>query len=631
MVTTNKRYTAESIKFLCGLDSVRKLPSMYTDISRPNHLAQEVIDNSVDEAIAGYASLIKVILYSDGALEVEDNGRGIPVDLHPKNKIPAVELILTRLHAGAKFINKDYRFSGGRHGVGVSVVNALSKRLEVTIKRNGYRYTIDFSHGKKVSKLKKQEKVTKSNTGTTVKFWPNKKYFNTDKFLISKLRQVLQMKAVLYPGLSVVFEEQNTGKIEQWLYESGLTDYLKGHVKGEILLPNEPFIGNKQKHDGELTWAVVWTPEYKNNFQESYVNLIATPLGGTHVNGFRTGLLEAICEFCVIHKFLPKGVKLLPDDIWRRVNFILSVKITNVQFSGQTKERLVSRQCSVFVQEIVKDAFNLWLNQHIYEAKVLVDFVIKTAQKRLQESRKVVRKKVTSCLALPGKLTDCTSQDPERSELFLVEGDSAGGSAKQARDREFQAVMPLKGKILNTWELNSSQVLASKEVYDIAVAIGVDPGGKILKHLRYGKICILVDADSDGKHIATLLCALFMRHFQSLILAGHIFVAMPPLYRIDVGKNVYYALDDEEKQGVLERIRIKKIHIKPNVQRFKGLGEMNPVQLRLTTMSPDTRRLVQLTIDSEVKTKAMLDILFSKKRAFDRHIWLEGQSNLALL
>ena len=627
----SKSYTAESIEVLSGLEPVKKRPGMYTDITRPNHLAQEVIDNSVDEAIAGYATCIKVTLYKDGSVEVEDNGRGMPVDMHPQHKITGVELILTRLHAGAKFSDKDYKFAGGLHGVGVSVVNALSKRLEVQIKREGQSYTMQFEHGEKISNLKKLEKITKTNTGTTVRFWPDSKYFDSPKILIPKLKQLLQAKAVLCPNLLVTFFDEHTNEICEWQYKEGLVDYLNEHLPDQDTLPQGAFMGAMQGNQEEASWIVTWTPESKDNFQESYVNLVPTPLGGTHVNGFRTGLLEAIREFCELQDLLPKGVKLVPDDIWSNINFVLSVKIAEAQFSGQTKERLASRQCAAFVSGVVKDAFSLWLNQHVQEAKLLAEFIIDIAKGRLRKGQQVIRKKVTQGPALPGKLADCTLQDPKQCELFLVEGDSAGGSAKQARDREFQAVMPLRGKILNTWEVDSEQVLSSKEVHDIAVAIGVDPGAKTLENLRYHKICILADADSDGKHIATLLCALFMQHFKSLVAEGHIYVAMPPLYRIDVSKNIYYALDDDEKEGILDRIKAEKPKAKPNVQRFKGLGEMNPMQLRETTMALDTRRLVQLTMDSEEDTHIMLDMLLAKKRAADRKAWLEVKGNLAVL
>lgn len=630
-----RKYTAESIEVLEGLEPVKKRPGMYTDTTRPNHLVQEVVDNSVDEAIAGFANQIVVTLHKDGAIEVSDNGRGMPVDIHPEHKLPGVELILSKLHSGAKFSGKDYRFSGGLHGVGVSVVNALSKRFEVYIKRDGYRWYMEFAHGERVEKLKKLEKIPASETGTTVKFWPEPKYFDSPKILTSKLKQLLQAKAVLCPGLTVVLHDLQ-GKepeTEEWCYVDGLTHYLLENVRSENMYPNEPFVGDMVGNEEEASWAVVWVPDQPEIFQESYVNLVPTPQGGTHVNGLRTGLLEAMREFCEIQNLLPRGVKLAPDDVCGTINFVLSVKMLEPQFSGQTKERLSSRQSAAFVAGIVKDSFSLWLNQHVQDGTQLAEYIIEIAQQRLRSDKQVTRKKVTTGPALPGKLADCTCSDVKRGELFLVEGDSAGGSAKQARNREFQAIMPLRGKILNTWEVESNQVLASKEVHDIAVAIGVDPGSDSLEKLRYGKICILADADSDGLHIATLLCALFVKHFRSVVAAGHIFVAMPPLFRIDIGKKVFYALDEDERDGILDRIQAENIKGKPNVQRFKGLGEMNPDQLRVTTMAPDTRRLVRLTIDPDhdLDTDQILDMLLAKKRANDRKTWLEQKGNLAAL
>lgn len=628
---SKRKYTAESIEVLSGLDPVRKRPGMYTDISRPNHLAQEVIDNSVDEAISGYATNIKVILHTDGSLEVEDNGRGMPIDVHPVHKVTGVELILTRLHAGAKFSDKDYQFSGGLHGVGVSVVNALSKRLEVQIKRDGQHYFMFFENGEKCSELKKLGKIDPKITGTILKFWPDPKYFDTAKILSSKLKKLLQAKAILCSGLRVAFHDLNTGEEETWQYEDGLLEYLTENLTTKNILPSQPFAGHMHGNDEEANWIIAWTPEILDNFQESYVNLVPTPLGGTHVNGLRTGILDAVREFCEIQNLLPKGLKLTADDVCHCINFVLSIKMKEAQFSGQTKERLASRQSAAFVAGVIKDSFSLWLNQHVQEAKVLAEFIVTNAEKRLKTSKQIVRKKITTGPALPGKLADCTCQDPKQGELFLVEGDSAGGSAKQARDREFQAVMPLRGKILNSWEVSSAEVLASKEIHDIAVAIGVDPNSKDLSGLRYHKICVLADADSDGQHIATLLCALFIKHFIPLVLNGHVYIAMPPLYRIDIGKSIYYALDDAEKQGILDRIHAEKPNAKPNIQRFKGLGEMNPMQLRETTMAIDTRRLIKLTINSVPETEAMLDMLLAKKRAADRKVWLESKGNLAEL
>ena len=621
-------YNAEAIEVLSGLDPVRKRPGMYTDTARPNHLAREIIDNSVDEALAGYASSIRVILHKDQSLEVSDDGRGMPTDIHPEHGISGVELILTRLHAGGKFSNKNYQFSGGLHGVGVSVVNALSTRLEVTVKRNAKVFAISFKDGFKDEELKETGTCGRRNTGTTVHFWPDASYFDSPKFSVPRLMHVLRAKAVLCPGLRVIFDDKISGDVTEWYYEDGLRDYLKGSTHENLTIPAEPFTGSLKGEKEAVDWAVQWLPEGGELLAESYVNLIPTPLGGTHVNGLRSGLLEAIREFCEFRTLLPRGIKLGPDDLWENCAYVLSAKLADPQFSGQTKERLSSRECAGFVSGVAKDAFSLWLNQHTAEGELLAEMCINNAQKRMRKTKKVARKKVTQGPALPGKLADCASQDLNMTELFLVEGDSAGGSAKQARDREYQAIMPLRGKILNSWEVDSSEVLGSQEIHDISVALGVDPGSDKLEGLRYGKICILADADSDGLHIATLLCALFVQHFRPLVEKGHIYVAMPPLYRIDVGKEVFYALDEGEKEGVLERIKAEKKRGKVNVQRFKGLGEMNPMQLRETTMAADTRRLIQLTLDDFAETMQNMDMLLAKKRSSDRKAWLEAKGDL---
>ncbi len=623
------QYDASAIEVLSGLEPVRKRPGMYTNTDRPNHLAQEVIDNSVDEALAGFAKRIEVHLYKDGSLEVIDDGRGMPVDIHPEEGVPGVEVILTRLHAGGKFSNKSYQFSGGLHGVGVSVVNALSKRLDVWVKRDGKEHHIAFENGEKVSDLQVVGKVGRNNTGTRIRFWPDPQFFDSAKFSVRQLRHVLRAKAVLCPGLRVRFFQEGESEPEEWYYEDGLRDYLLDALGDTPLLPEEPFTGSMAGNEEAAEWAVVWLPEGGEAVTESYVNLIPTAQGGTHVNGLRTGLTEAVREFCEFRNLLPRGVKLAPDDVWGNISYILSVKLADPQFSGQTKERLSSRECAAFVSGVVKDAFGLWLNQHVEIGERIAELVISAAQARQRAGRKVVRKKVTQGPALPGKLADCLLDDPERTELFLVEGDSAGGSAKQARDRNFQAIMPLRGKILNTWEVDPSEVLASQEVHDISVAIGVDPGSDDLSRLRFGKICILADADSDGAHIATLLCALFVRHFPRLVREGHVYVAMPPLYRIDVGKQVFYALDEHERQGILDRIAAEKLRGKVTIQRFKGLGEMNPAQLRETTIHPDTRRLVQLVLSPGDDTHGLLDMLLAKRRAADRKAWLQQKGDLA--
>jgi topoisomerase IV subunit B len=622
-------YNAAAIEVLSGLDPVRKRPGMYTDTTRPNHLAQEVIDNSVDEALAGYAKNIQVKLFADGGVEVSDDGRGMPVDIHPEHGVTGVELILTRLHAGGKFSHKNYEFSGGLHGVGVSVVNALSARLEVEIRRGGKTYAMHFAQGEKLTDLTETGTTRARDSGSVVRFWPEPRYFDSARISVSRLKHLMRAKAVLCPGLRISLQEEASGEETVWCYENGLPQYLLDQVGDAECLPPEPFTGSMSARGEAADWALVWADSPREAVNESYVNLVPTPQGGTHVNGLRTGLTEAIREFCDFRNLLPRGIKLAPEDVWEKCQFVLSVKLREPQFSGQTKERLSSRECAAFVSGVAKDAFSLYLNQHPGVGENIAAWVIESAQKRLKASRQVVRKKVTSGPALPGKLADCSSQDTNLTELFLVEGDSAGGSAKQARDREFQAIMPLRGKILNTWEVESEQVLASQEVHDIALALSVDPGIPQLQNLRYGKVCILADADSDGNHIATLLCALFVRHFRPLVAAGHVFVAMPPLYRIDIGKLVYYALDESEKTGILDRIEAEKIRGKVNVQRFKGLGEMNPSQLRETSMNPDTRRLVQLTLSEGDNTDQHLDLLLAKKRASDRKAWLEEKGDLA--
>ena len=627
-------YSATSIQVLSGLDPVRRRPGMYTDTARPNHLVQEVVDNAVDEALAGYAREVDVTVRADGAIEVIDDGRGMPVDMHPEHQMTGVELILTKLHSGGKFDDAHYSFAGGLHGVGVSVVNALSTWLEVEVKRDGGVYRQRFERGYGTSPLEKVDVVGKRNTGTRVTFLPDTEYFDSPRVSLSKLRHVLRAKAVLCPGLRVGLSvERESGSPESWTwhYEEGLAQYLADAGEAADPIPAAPFVHEAEGNREAVAWALQWCPEGGALVAESYVNLIPTPLGGTHVNGLRSGLIEALKEFCEFRDLVPRGLKLVAEDLWDRCSYVLSAKIADPQFSGQTKERLSSRQATTFIGGVAKDAFSLWLNEHPAEGSRLAEIAIANAQKRAQASRKVTRKKIASGPALPGKLTDCSGQDAGRSELFLVEGDSAGGSAKQARDREFQAVLPLRGKILNTWEVDAGEVLASREVHDISLAIGVEPGSRDLSGLRYGKICILADADSDGAHIATLLCALFLRHFPALVDEGHVHVAMPPLYRVDVGKEVFYALDEAEKEGVLDRIAAEKKRGKPVVQRFKGLGEMNPMQLRETTMAPDTRRLVRLSMDSADKTREIMDMMLARKRAADRRGWLESKGDQAVL
>ena len=622
-------YDASSIEVLTGLEPVKKRPGMYTNTEIPNHLAQEVMYNSVDEAVSGYATQINVTLHQDGALSVEDNGRGIPIDIHPKEGTPAVEVILTKLHAGGKFSNDSYQFSGGLHGVGVSVVNALSSAFEVWIKREGKQYYMKFNISVKTADLEEMGDVGKRNTGTLIKFTPNPQYFDSVKFSVKQLRHNLRSKAVLCPGLEVNFDNQIDETKDRWLYGDGIKDYLSASLDGLDCLPPSPFVISFKTKEQQLDCALTWTENASNTTAESFVNLIPTIGGGTHVNGLRSGLTEALKEFCEFRSLIPKNIKLTPDDVWQKIAFVLSIKILEPQFSGQPKERLSSRECAAFVSGVVKDSFSLWLNQHTDIAEKIAELAILNAQSRLKNAKKVVRKKIVSGPALPGKLSDCTSSDLEHTEVFLVEGDSAGGSAKQARDKDYQAILPLRGKILNTWEVDSTQVLASNEIHDISIAIGLEPNNNDLSGLRYGKICILADADSDGAHIATLICALFVKHFPKLVREGHVYVAMPPLYRIDAGKQVFYALDDKEKDAISAKLLKENKRQKVQVQRFKGLGEMNPKQLRETTMQPDTRRLIQLTLSNTLQVSETMDMLLSKKRASDRKSWLESKGNLA--
>jgi len=622
-------YTASDIEVLSGLEPVRRRPGMYTHTSRPNHMAHEVIDNSVDEALSGHCKEISVTLYKDGSLEVADDGRGMPVDIHPKEKVSGVELILTRLHAGGKFSDKTYQFSGGLHGVGVSVVNALSKHLECWVKRDGKEYKIGFKDGKVTSKLEVINTVGARNTGTTVRFWPDPKFFDSDKFSVPQLKHTLKAKAVLCPGLRVRFTNEATGEKDEWFFSGDLGAYLLEELGATEYLPAEPISGKGEAANDAVDYALVWAPNVENVVAESYVNLIPTIEGGTHVNGLRSGVSQAVREFCEFRNLVPRGIKLAPEDVWEKACFVLSLKMQEPQFAGQMKERLSSRDAAALVESYARDSIALWLNRHPDAGERIAQFAIANAQERIKAAQRVVRKRIATGPALPGKLADCASQEPARCELFLVEGDSAGGSAKQAREKDFQAIMPLRGKILNTWELEAGAIGSSQEVHDISVAIGVDPGSDDLSQLRYHKICILADADSDGQHIATLLCALFLRHFRPLVTNGHVHVAMPPLYRIDAGRKVYYALDDAERDSTLQRIEKENSRTRPVVTRFKGLGEMNPVQLRETTIDPRTRRLVQLTIEGKDNTDQLMDMLLAKKRASDRRDWLEEKGNLA--
>ena len=625
----SQSYTASDIEVLTGLEPVRRRPGMYTDTRSPNHLVHEVVDNSVDEALSGHCKNIAVVVHKDGSVSVDDDGRGMPVDIHPKEKVSGVELILTRLHAGGKFSDRNYESAGGLHGVGVSVVNALSKHLECNVRRDGREWNIGFKDGKVVSKLEAVGEVKRGRTGTSLRFWPDPGFFDSPGISVPRLKHVLKAKAVLCPGLRVKLNVEASGETEEWFFTGDLAAYLVEQLGDAERLPDEAFTGHVKGGNETADWAFCWTPGTDSLVAESYVNLIPTPQGGTHVNGLRAGATDAVREFCEFRNLVPRGLKLAPEDVWTSVAFVLSVRMQNPQFAGQTKEKLSSRESAAFMSGCVKDAFALWLNQHPEAGEKIAQFAISNAQERTRMAARVTRKRIVSGPALPGKLADCTLQEPERCELFLVEGDSAGGSAKQARDRSFQAVMPLRGKILNTWEVEAADILASQEVHDIATAIGVDAASGDLSGLRYHKICILADADSDGAHIATLLCALFLRHFRPLVTAGHVYVAMPPLFRIDIGKNVFYALGEYERDGILDRIQAEGLRGKPMITRFKGLGEMSPLQLRETTMSPDTRRLVQLTIDAKDGADQQMDMMLAKKRASDRRDWLESKGNLA--
>ena len=631
----SSRYNAADIEVLSGLDPVKRRPGMYTDTTRPNHMAQEVVDNSVDEALAGHAKAIEVVLHADGSVEVTDDGRGMPVDIHPEEGIPGVELILTRLHAGGKFSGKNYNFSGGLHGVGVSVVNALSTRVEVTIRRDGNEYRMAFEHGDRVSELEVVGTVPKKKTGTTVRFWADPKYFDSPKISLSKLKHLLRAKAVLCAGLNVKLTDEASGETSEWYYEDGLRDYLRGELDGGEVLPAELFVHHVARDTEGMDVALAWLPEGEL-VQESYVNLIPTAQGGTHVNGLRSGLTNAIREFCDIRNLLPRGVKLAPEDVWERLAFVLSAKLLDPQFAGQTKERLSSRQAAGMVENVIHDAFSLWLNQNVDTGERIAQLAIERASARLKAAKQVVRKKIVQGPQLPGKLADCTSTDLSRTELFLVEGDSAGGSAKMGRDKESQAILPLRGKVLNTWEVERDRLFANTEIHDIAVAIGVDPHGPNdtpdLSGLRYGKVCILSDADVDGSHIQVLLLTLFFRHFPKLIESGNVYVARPPLFRVDAparGKkpaSKFYALDEGELTAILDKLR--KDGVKEgawSISRFKGLGEMNAEQLWETTLNPDTRRLlpVQLGNQDFLQTETLITKLMGKGEAAARRELME--------
>ena len=622
-------YDSKAIEVLSGLDPVKKRPGMYTDTSCPNHLIQEVLDNSVDEAISGHCTNIKIKIQKDGFINVSDDGRGMPVDIHPEHKLSGVELILCKLHAGAKFSGDEYNFSGGLHGVGVSVVNALSESLQVNIKRDSKEHEMRFSNGDKKNELKVVGDVGLRNTGTSIKFKPNPEYFESDKIKINELKHLLKAKAVLCPGLTIDFHDESKKEKIKWFYEDGLKSYLEDQSDGIDLILGESIVSSNSSKDQEVEFVINWTSKpYKNKLDETYVNLIPTAQGGSHLNGFKSGLLDALKEFCEYRSLLPKGLKINADDVINNAIFVVSSKMQNPQFAGQTKERLDSKDHMTFVSGSTKDILSIWFNKHTEEGEKIAELAIISAQARVKASSTVERKKTFKGPALPGKLSDCNSEDLNKTELFLVEGDSAGGSAKQARERSFQAIMPLRGKILNTWDLESSEIIKSQEIKNLSTAIGVLPGNADVSSLRYGKICILADADSDGLHIATLLCALFLRHFKPLVNDGRIFIAMPPLYRVDCGKEVLYALDELQKDKIVKDFKNKKGKPKINIQRFKGLGEMNPSQLRETVMDPESRQLVRLSISATDNSNAMMDLLLSKKNAPARKEWLEKKGSL---
>ena len=622
-------YDSKAIEVLSGLDPVKKRPGMYTDTSCPNHLIQEVLDNSVDEAISGHCTNIKIKIQKDGFINVSDDGRGMPVDIHPEHKLSGVELILCKLHAGAKFSGDEYNFSGGLHGVGVSVVNALSESLQVNIKRDSKEHEMRFSNGDKKNELKVVGDVGLRNTGTSIKFKPNPEYFESDKIKTNELKHLLKAKAVLCPGLTIDFHDESKKEKIKWFYEDGLKSYLEDQSDGIDLILSESIVSSNSSKDQEVEFVINWTSKpYKNKLDETYVNLIPTAQGGSHLNGFKSGLLDALKEFCEYRSLLPKGLKINADDVINNAIFVVSSKMQNPQFAGQTKERLDSKDHMTFVSGSTKDILSIWFNKHTEEGEKIAELAIISAQARVKASSTVERKKTFKGPALPGKLSDCNSEDLNKTELFLVEGDSAGGSAKQARERSFQAIMPLRGKILNTWDLESSEIIKSQEIKNLSTAIGVLPGNADVSSLRYGKICILADADSDGLHIATLLCALFLRHFKPLVDDGRIFIAMPPLYRVDCGKEVLYALDELQKDKIVKDFKNKKGKPKINIQRFKGLGEMNPSQLRETVMDPESRQLVRLSISATDNANAMMDLLLSKKNAPARKEWLEKKGSL---
>lgn len=615
-------YNSDSLDVLNGLDPVKKRPGMYTDTSRPNHLVQEVVDNSVDEALAGHATTIEVSVNSDGWITVIDDGRGMPVDIHKKEKISGVELVLTKLHAGGKFSSNNYKVSGGLHGVGISVVNALSLELGVVVWRNSKEYEIRFENGLKVKELT-EKKGVKGKTGTCVSFLPDTKYFDSPRVSSQHLADLLKTKAVLCPGLRVIYTSPK-GERQEWHYQDGLKEHFSEAVNNLSPFPDAPIHLDVKSDSGEVECAFSFTED--GCIGSSYVNLIPTAQGGTHVAMVRNALANSVRSLCDIHGLMPKNVSLTADDICQSLSFIISLKIPEPQFSGQVKEKLTSSGFTSDLGGQLKDYLDQYFGLNLEVGQVIAQRAIDAAMRRNNKAKQVTRKKISQGPTLPGKLSDCTSSNLEETELFLVEGDSAGGSAKQARDRVRQAILPLRGKILNTWELDAIKAGASNEINDLSIAIGVAPGEEDISKLRYGKICILADADSDGLHIATLLCALFYRHYRPLIEQGRLYIAMPPLYRIDIGKEVYYAVDEKEKDALIKQLSKKKGTL--SISRFKGLGEMNPSQLRETVMNPDERKLVKVTLGSAETTMNMFDLLLSKKMAAGRNAWIQNKGNI---
>ena len=642
-------YTAESISVLKGLEPVRHRPGMYTRTDHPLHIIQEAIDNAADEALGGFCKRIVVTLHVDGSVTVQDDGRGIPVEIHPAEGVPTVEVVFTQLHAGGKFNKNDgtsaYRFSGGLHGVGVSVTNALSTRLEVEVVRDGGRFRLAFAGGTVIEPLQRVGDTAKRASGTRLRIWPDPQFFDAPNIPIPELERLLRSKAVLLPGLEILLSLEG-GETKTWCFANGMQQYLAEQIDGDLAAPI--FTAEKYAAAGDenfpagsgAAWAICWSVE-GNLARESYVNLIPTPAGGTHETGLRQAAFDAIKSFAEHHAMLPKGIKLAADDVFSRASYVLAARVLDPSFQGQTKERLNSRDAVALVSRMVRDPLELWLNEHPDDAKKITELAIKAAQARSRAGQKVEKKKQSGVAILPGKLSDCQSEDISRNEIFLVEGDSAGGSAKSGRDKEVQAILPLRGKVLNTWEVEPGSLFANREVHDIAVALGIDPHlpdapDTVLDNLRYGKVVIMTDADVDGSHIRVLLCTLFYRHFPKLIEHGHLYFAQPPLYRLDVpalGKKrpprKLYALDQDEREAIIDRLQLEGV--KPDavaISRFKGLGEMNPEQLWETTMSPDTRRLMRVRLPEPGEANPVMNMLMAKNESAGRRAWMEANGAL---